>query len=72
MEMNIGLLKQMIAESELPDDAPVFVACNGICNYDFKHDEPFGNTDTFAFAHEGKLFLTDEYAVLDENGDEIL
>lgn len=61
MEMNVGYLKDVI--KDLPDDMPVFVACEGNCNYDFKHVHPIENTDTFAIVYDGKLFITDENAV---------
>lgn len=67
--MNVGLLKEII--KELPDDTPVFVACQGNCNYDFDRCEQNKDTDTFAISHNGKLFITDEYAVEDKNGDTI-
>lgn len=65
MEMNVGKLKQEL--KDLPDDMPVFVACEGYCNYNFGKQEPFDSTDTFAIIHEGKLFITDECVV--EIGD---
>lgn len=61
MEMNVGKLKEII--SELPDDMPVFVACEGYCNYDFQTNKPYSETDTFAIIHEEKLFITDDIAV---------
>lgn len=67
MEMNVGMLRNII--KELPDDTPIFVACKGYCNYDFKNEKPTDDTDTFAIAHDGKLFITDECAVeTDEDG----
>ena len=66
MEMNIGKLKEII--KNLPDDTPVFVACQGYCNYDFDHMQPVADTDTFGIVHDGKLFITDEYAVETGNG----
>ena len=65
MEMNVGNLKDLI--NGLPDDMPVFVACQGYCNYDFGNDEPCEDTDTFLIVRDGKLFVTDECAV--ETGD---
>lgn len=65
MEMNVGKLKQEL--KDLPDDMPVFVACEGYCNYDFRQQKPFDGADTFAIIHEGKLFITDECAV--DTGD---
>ena len=65
MEMNVGKLKQEL--KDLPDDMPVFVACEGYCNYNFGKQEPFDSTDTFTIIHEGKLFITDECAV--DTGD---
>ena len=66
MEMNIGKLKDII--KDFPDDMPVFVACQGYCNYDFKHRKPREKTDTFGIVHDGKLFITDECAVDIGNG----
>ena len=65
MEMNVGKLKKIL--KELPDDMEVFVGCQGYSNYDFKHDEPWEDSDTFAIVHEGKLFITDECAIVDKN-----
>lgn len=58
MEMNIGKLKKEI--EKLPDDMPVFVACQGYCNY---FDCNNIDVDTFAIIHNGKLFITDQGAV---------
>ena len=69
MEMNVGYLKSVI--EDLPDDMPVFVGCQGYTNYDFRAGKPCDDTDTFAIVHEGKLFITDECAVEDENGNSI-
>ena len=69
MEMNVGLLKELI--KDLPDNMPVFVGCQGYTNFDFKINEPYEGTDTFAIVHAEKLFITDECAVEDENGKEI-
>ena len=66
MEMNVGKLKKVI--KDLPDDTPVFVACDGYCNYDFIFDQPHINTDTFAIVRDGKLFITDEVPVNTGNG----
>ena len=66
MEMNIGLLKDII--KDLPDNMEVFVGCQGYSNYDFKQNKPYDETDTFAIVHKGKLFITDECAIEDENG----
>ena len=68
MEMNVGKLKEII--KNLPDDTPVFVACQGYCNYDFDHMQSVEDTDTFGIVHDGKLFITDENAV--ETGNETL
>lgn len=67
MEMNVGKLKDII--KNLPDDMPVFVACQGRCNYDFKHIHPIENTDTFGIVHDGKLFITDDCSVDIGNGE---
>jgi len=69
MEMNVGLLKEVI--KNLPDDMPVFVGCQGYSNYNFEEKAPWEDEDTFAIVHEGKLFITDACAVEDENGIEI-
>lgn len=61
MEMNVGKLKEII--KNLPDDTPVFVACQGYCNYNFDRKQPFEDTDTFGIIHDGKLFITDDCAV---------
>lgn len=61
MEMNVGMLKELI--KDLPDDTQIFVACEGYCNYDFKNQKPFEDTDTFVIIHDGKLFITDDCAV---------
>ena len=58
MEMNVGYLKDVI--KDLPDDMPVFVACQGYCNYNFDSKQPFEGTDTFGIVHDGKLFITDD------------
>lgn len=65
MEMNVGYLKDFI--KDLPDDMPIFVACQGYCNYDFDRRRPWEDTDTFGIVHDGKLFITDDCAV--EIGD---
>lgn len=61
MEMNVGKLKQEL--EDLPDDMPVFVACEGYSNYDFGQKKPFDGEDTFAIIYEGKVFITDTYDV---------
>ena len=68
MEMNVGSLKNIL--KDLPDEMPVFVACQGYCNYDFENNKPVDDTDTFAIVHDGKLFITDECAVtINSDGD---
>lgn len=68
MEMNVGMLKELI--NDLPDDTQVFVACEGYCNYDFGNNEPLEDTDTFAIVQDGKLFITDNCAVkIDAEGN---
>lgn len=67
MEMNVGYLKDLI--KDLPDDMPVFVACQGYCNYDFDRKQPCEDTDTFGIVHDGKLFITDDCAVDIGNGE---
>ena len=67
MEMNIGKLKEII--KNLPNDMPVYVACDGFCNYDFDYNRPFEDTDTFGIVHDGKLFITDDCAVDIGNGE---
>lgn len=66
MEMNVGYLKDVI--KDLPDDMPVFVACQGECNYDFEREQPCNETDTFGIIHDGKLFITDDCDVDIGNG----
>lgn len=61
MEMNVGMLKDII--KDIPDDTQIFVACEGYCNYDFKNNKPWKDTDTFAIMHDGKLFMTDNCVV---------
>ena len=67
MEMNVGKLKQLI--NDLPDDMPVFAACQGYCNYNFDSKQPCEDTDTFGIVHDGKLFITDDCAVDIGNGE---
>ena len=67
MEMNVGYLKDVI--KDLPDDMPVFVACQGYCNYNFDSKQPFEGTDTFGIVHDGKLFITDDCFVDIGNGE---
>ena len=67
MEMNVGYLKEII--KDLPDDMPVFVACEGYCNYDFDRGQPCEDTDTFGIVHDGKLFITDDCSVDIGNGE---
>ena len=67
MEMNVGKLKEII--KDLPDDMPVFVACQGYCNYNFDRKQPFDDTDTFGIIYDGKLFITDDCAVDIGNGE---
>ena len=67
MEMNVGYLKDVI--KDLPDDMPVFVACQGYCNYNFGSKQPFEGTDTFGIVHDGKLFITDDCSVDIGNGE---
>ena len=66
-EMSIGKLKDII--KNLPDDMPVFVACQGYCNYNFDRKQPFDDTDTFGIIYDGKLFITDDCAVDIGNGE---
>ena len=67
MEMNVGMLKEIIAN--LPDDMLVFVGCEGYCNYDFEEGKPVEDTDTFGIVHDGKLFITDACAIEIGNGE---
>ena len=60
-EFNVGMLKNII--EKLPDDMPVFVACHGICNYDFNKEQPRVGTDTFGIEYNGKLSITDEWDI---------
>ena len=66
-KMNVGYLKEVI--KDLPDNTPIFVACQGLCNYDFDRGQPCDDTDTFGIVHDGKLFITDECAVDIGNGE---
>jgi len=59
MEMNVGKLKQELAD--LPDDMPVYVSCEGYCNYN--KIKRTGGTDTYAIVKNDKLFITDEVTV---------
>ena len=38
-------------------------ACQGYCNYDFIKQKPLEDTDTFAIVCDGKLIISDPYAV---------
>lgn len=67
MGMNVGKIKEII--KNLPDDMPVFVACQGYCNYNFDSKQPFEDTDTFGIIHDGMLFITDNCAVDIGNGE---
>ena len=69
MEMNVGLLKEII--KNLPDDMPVFVGCEGYCNYDFETGQPYEDTDTFGIVHDGKLFIVDNGAYETKTGETI-
>lgn len=69
MEMNVGILKEVI--KNLPDDMLVFVGCEGYCNYDFEEEQPMDDTDTFGIVYDGKLFITDNCAIETANGDTI-
>lgn len=69
MEMNVGKLREEL--KNLPDEMPVFVACEGYCNFDFAAGTAKQGTDTFAIVHDGKLVLTDENAVDDDSGHTI-
>ncbi|GAA6275934.1 hypothetical protein F170042I7_21200 [Blautia caecimuris] len=55
--MTIGMLKQMIKDSGLPEDAPVFVCCEGYTNYDKETKSMCKDDDTFAIVHDGKCSL---------------
>lgn len=69
MEMNVGLLKEII--KDLPDDMPVFVGCEGYCNYDFESGQPMDDTDTFGIVYDGKLFIVDPCYYDTRNGESI-
>jgi len=64
--MQAGDLKEIL--DAVPDDAKVFVACEGYCNYDFKNAAAKEGTETFAIMRDGNLFITDACAVDDEAG----
>lgn len=66
-KMNVRYLKAMIAD--LPDDMPVFVACQGFCNYDFNRKQPCKETYTLGIVYDGKLIITDDCAVDIGNGE---
>lgn len=67
MQMNVGMLKNII--KNLPNDMPVFVGCEGYCNYNFAEEQPMDCTDTFGIVYDGKLFITDDCAIDTGNGD---
>lgn len=67
--MDVGYLKELI--ENLPNDMEVFVSCQGYSNYDFCKNEPWADSDTFAIVHNGKLFIADECAVEDGEGNTI-
>lgn len=67
MEMNVGRLKEIL--KDLPDDMPIFVGCEGYCNYDFEEGQPMDGTDTFGIVYDGKLFITDDCAIETETGE---
>ena len=67
MEMNVGKLKEIL--KNLPDDMPVFVGCEGYCNYDFEEGQHMDGTDTFGVVYKGKLFITDDCAIETETGE---
>jgi hypothetical protein len=69
MEMKVGKLKEIL--KDLPDDMPVFVGCEGYCNYDFEEGQPYRGTDTFAIIYKDKLFITDDCAIETETGETI-
>ena len=62
--MTVGRLKLIL--TSYPNDMSVFVACNGMCNYDFKDHIPMLRTDTFAIEEDGCLFITDENSVVQD------
>ena len=61
-----GDLKEFL--KTVPDDAKVYVACQGYCNYDFKNSCECEDNETFAIMRDGNLFITDTCAVDDEAG----
>lgn len=67
--MNVGYLKEII--NNLPDDTEVFVGCQGYSNFDFCKNKAWMDSDTFAIVHNGKLFITDECAIEDGEGNTI-
>lgn len=67
--MNIGYLKELI--KDLPDDTEIFVGCQGYSNFDFCKNRAWADSDTFAIVHDGKLFITDECAIEDGEGNTI-
>lgn len=67
--MNIGYLKELI--KDLPDDTEIFVGCQGYSNFDFCKNRAWADSDTFAIVYDGKLFITDECAIEDGEGNTI-
>lgn len=67
--INVGYLKELI--KDLPDDMEIFVGCQGYSNFDFCKNKSWANSDTFAIVHDGKLFITDECAIEDGEGNTI-
>ncbi len=68
--MTVEYLRNVI--KNLPDEIPVYVACNGLCNYNFKEKRPREKTDTFAIVWQEKmLVITDECSVDVGNGESI-
>lgn len=60
-KMTAGVIKQLL--QDIPNETPIFVACQGYCNYDFK--ENHRTADTHVIVRDGKIFITDECAVDD-------
>ena len=69
MGMTVGYLKEII--NNLPNDMEIFVGCQGYSNFDFCKNNRWADSDTFAIVHKEKLFITDECAIEDGEGNVI-
>ena len=56
--MTVKKLMEILAEQ--PEDANVYVACQGYDNYDPKHHTTYsGGDDTYVLKAQGQLFICD-------------